>query len=144
MSVFAGDDGDKNPRRFIWHIFTRSDIILNDSTAVDFYGIKDAEGNPINCKVLDPSYGEYQDDYADYSYITILVDENADLTALAPEFTVGKGLKLYTSKEEVSGESLHDFSKGAVHYTASAENSKSAKNYWLQIIKLALYEQSCG
>lgn len=135
VSVFAGDDGDKNPRRFIWHIFTRSDIILNDSTAVDFYGIKDAEGNPINCKVLDPSYGEYQDDYADYSYITILVDENADLTALAPEFTVGKGLKLYTSKEEVSGESLHDFSKGAVHYTASAENSKSAKNYWLQIIK---------
>ena len=87
-------------------------------------GSKMRKETRLTVNVLDPSYGEYQDDYADYSYITILVDENADLTALAPEFTVGKGLKLYTSKEEVSGESLHDFSKGAVHYTASAENSK--------------------
>ena len=31
--------------------------------------------------------------------------------------------------------SLHDFSKGPVHYTASAENSKNSKNYWLNIIK---------
>ncbi|RHS66423.1 hypothetical protein DW954_08120 [Clostridium sp. AM45-5] len=45
------------------------------------------------------------------------------------------GMKLYTNKEEISGQSLHDFSNGPVHYTASAENSKNAKNYWLQIIK---------
>ena len=32
--------------------------------------------------------------------------------------------------------SLHDFSKGPVHYTASAENSKNSKNYWLNIIKV--------
>ena len=64
------------------------------------------------------------------------MDEDADLTSLAPVFSTDKGIKLYTDKEEISGVSLHDFSKGPVHYTASAENSKNSKNYWLNIIKV--------
>lgn len=135
ISVFTGNEGDQNPTGQIWHIFTKSGKYLSSSTAVSFYGINDAQGNYVTCKVLDPSYGDYKDDYADFSYTTILVGEDTDLTSLAPVFTMQNGMKLYTNKEEISGQSLHDFSNGPVHYTASAENSKNAKNYWLQIIK---------
>lgn len=140
VSVFTGNDGDKNPTRRGWHIFTKANTFLSSSTAVSFYGLKDNQGNDVKCKVLNPSYGDYKDDYADYSYITILVDENTDLTSLAPLFGMQDGMKLYTNTEEISGKSLHDFSNGPVHYTASAENSKNAKNYWLQIIKPKLGE----
>ena len=137
VSVFSGkaDDDSRKLKRYVWHIYTRSEAFLDNSTAVSFYGINDAQGNYVACKVLNPSYGDYKDDYADLSYITILVGEDTDLTSLAPVFTMQNGMKLYTNKEEISGQSLHDFSNGPVHYTASAENSKNAKNYWLQIIK---------
>lgn len=137
VSVFSGkaDDDSRKLKRYVWHIYTRSEAFLDNSTAVSFYGINDAQGNYVACKVLNPSYGDYKDDYADFSYITILVGEDTDLTSLAPVFTMQNGMKLYTNKEEISGQSLHDFSNGPVHYTASAENSKNAKNYWLQIIK---------
>ena len=137
VSVFSGkaDDDSRKLKRYVWHIYTRSEAFLDNSTAVSFNGINDAQGNYVACKVLNPSYGDYKDDYADFSYITILVGEDTDLTSLAPVFTMQNGMKLYTNKEEISGQSLHDFSNGPVHYTASAENSKNAKNYWLQIIK---------
>lgn len=137
VSVFSGkaDDDSRKLKRYVWHIYTRSEAFLDNSTAVSFYGINEAQGNYVACKVLNPSYGDYKDDYADFSYITILVGEDTDLTSLAPVFTMQNGMKLYTNKEEISGQSLHDFSNGPVHYTASAENSKNAKNYWLQIIK---------
>ena len=137
VSVFSGkaDDDSRKLKRYVWHIYTRSEAFLDNSTAVSFYGINDAQGNYVACKVLNPSYGDYKDDYADFSYITILVGEETDFTSLAPVFTMQNGMKLYTNKEEISGQSLHDFSNGPVHYTASAENSKNAKNYWLQIIK---------
>lgn len=137
LSVFVGEKDTKYPRLFAYYVFTESESVLSDSTLVYFYDVKDSEGNNVNdCKVLNPSYGDYEDDYGDFSYVTILVDEDADLTSLAPVFSTDKGIKLYTDKEEISGVSLHDFSKGPVHYTASAENSKNSKNYWLNIIKV--------
>lgn len=137
LSVFVGEKDTKYPRLFAYYVFTESEAVLSDSTLVYFHDVKDSEGNNINdCKVLNPSYGDYEDDYGDFSYVTILVDEDADLTSLAPVFSTDKGIKLYTDKEEISGVSLHDFSKGPVHYTASAENSKNSKNYWLNIIKV--------
>ena len=137
LSVFVGEKDTKYPRLFAYYVFTESEAVLSDSTLVYFHDVKDSEGNNVNdCKVLNPSYGDYEDDYGDFSYVTILVDEDADLTSLAPVFSTDKGIKLYTDKEEISGVSLHDFSKGPVHYTASAENSKNSKNYWLNIIKV--------
>lgn len=137
LSVFVGEKDTKYPTRFFYYVFTESEAVLSDSTLVNFHDVKDSEGNNVNdCKVLNPSYGDYEDDYGDFSYVTILVDEDADLTRLAPVFSTDKGVKLYTDKEEISGVSLHDFSKGPVHYTASAENSKNSKNYWLNIIKV--------
>ena len=137
VSVFRGktDAPSADLIRDRWHFYTESEPFLSGSSYVSFDGIKDAQGNSVNCKILKPDYGAYKDDYADFAYTTILVGENTDITSLAPVFSKGKGLKLYTDKEEISGVSLHDFSNGPVHYTATAENSESSKNYWLQIIK---------
>ena len=132
LSVFVGEDDEVTPRLFGWHITTKFEIDLSNSTLVWFDGLLDSAGNRVTSEVLKTN----NDDYADYNYITILVDADTDLTKLAPVFSTGKGIKLYTDKEEISGVSLHDFSKGPVHYTASAENSKNSKNYWLNIIKV--------
>ena len=129
LSVFAGEKA--SPKLFGWHITTKSEIDLSNSTLVWFNGLLDSEGNRVTSEVLENS----DDDYADHNYITILVDADTDLTKLAPVFSTAKGIRLYTDKEEVSGVSQHDFSNGPVHYTASAENFESAKNYWLQVIK---------
>lgn len=106
----------------------------NSGTAVRFNGLKDKNGVPVSCYVVD----EKEDSYAEYNYLTILVNENTDLTDLAPEFSTDAGINLYaagSSSPEVSGVSRHDFSQGAVQYTAAAENGTSSKNYWLQIVK---------
>lgn len=132
LSVFVGEDDEATPRLFGWHITTKFEIDLSNSTLVWFDGLLDSAGNRVTSEVLKTN----NDDYADYNYITILVDADTDLTKLAPVFSTDKGIKLYTDKEEISGVSLHDFSKGPVHYTASAENSKNSKNYWLNIIKV--------
>lgn len=129
LSVFAGEES--SPKLFGWHITTKSEIDLSNSTLVWFTGLLDSEGNRVTSEVLETS----DDDYADYNYITILVDADTDLSKLAPVFGTAKGIRLYTDKEEVSGVSQHDFSNGPVHYTASAENFENSKNYWLQVIK---------
>lgn len=107
---------------------------VNSGTSAWFYGLRDKEGNYIKCYPID----EMEDSYAEYNYLTILVDKDTDLTALAPVFSIGNGERLYVSGSntpEISGKSIHDFSDGPVQYTASAENGENAKNYWLQVVK---------
>ena len=107
---------------------------LDGDTSVSFSGLKDKNGNQIPSYAIDAE----EDSYGEYNYLTILVGEDTDLTALAPVFEVYDGLNLYTdgnSSPEVSGVSIHDFSDDAVQYTASAENGVNAKNYWLQVKK---------
>ena len=81
VSVFSGkaDDDSRKLKRHVWHIYTRAEAFLDNSTAVSFSGINDAQGNYVACKVLNPSYGDYKDDYADFSYITILVGEDTEM-----------------------------------------------------------------
>lgn len=104
------------------------------NTYVNFAGVKDGTGNLIDAYEAD----EYEDSYGSRNYITFLVSGDVDLTRLAPIFFLDSGAKLYASGSdapEVSGETYHDFSKGAVQYTVSAENGVDSKNYWLQIVK---------
>ena len=80
---------------------------------------------------------EDEDSYAEYNFLTILVEGNVDLSKLAPKFSVAEDSHLYTtgsSTPEESGKSYHDFSRGPLQYTVSAEDGKSSKNYWLQIL----------
>ena len=134
FTIFAvGSDGKET----CYHYCIRTEkgaVTLNDGTIVNFFGLKDSCGALIKNYIVKTD----EDSYGDYNYLTILVDTDTDLTNLAPEFDLAEGVHLYTEGSrlpEVSGESVHDFSKGPVQYTASAENGSDAKNYWLQIVK---------
>ncbi len=134
FTVFVGEDGSQAQEVYKYNVkVEEGERRLSGNTLVYFYALKDADGKNVPCYVVD----EDEDSYADNTYITILVKKDADLTNLAPVFTVQKGLKLYADdgKEQISGKSSHDFSKGPVQYTASSENKEKGRNYWLQIVK---------
>ena len=140
FSIFIGDDGSKNREVYHYCIKTETgDIskninLLNSDTSVKFNGIVDSLNNEV------PAYFvEYNEDsYGEYNYRTILVGKDVDITNLAPKFYTSEGVNLYavgSSTPEKSGENFHDFSKGYVQYTASAENGIDSKNYWLSVVK---------
>lgn len=135
FTVFVGADGAANQEIYHLNVKTEeSTITENSSTSVTFQGLRDGMGGNIDCYVV----GYDEDSYAEYSYLTILVGSDVDVTSLAPVFRANKGINLYATggaSPEVSGKSIHDFSKGPVHYTASSENKKNQKNYWLQVVK---------
>lgn len=107
---------------------------LNSGTTAYFNGLYDRNGTWVSCYCVDRE----EDSYAEYNYLTILVGKDTDLTALAPVFSVADKGHLYaagSNSPEVSGKSYHDFSQGPVQYTASAEDGKNAKNFWLHVVK---------
>lgn len=142
FTVFVGEDETEDQE--IYHLCIQTengsfDPGLSGDTYVSFQGLMDPAEKRIPAYIVDSN----EDSYGEYNYLTILAGEDVDLTAIAPEFYVAEGLKLYTagsSTPEVSGKSIHDFSKGAVQYTASAENGEVSKNYWLQIVKASADE----
>lgn len=130
ITVFEGTDSNQQERINTYKIVTEEQ--LSSSTYLQFSGLNDPAGNGIECQLL----SQTMDSYADNAYITIEVAPDVDLTSLAPIFTAGDGAKVYAGGvEEISGVSLHDFSKGVVSYTVAAENGEDSKNYWLQVIK---------
>lgn len=140
FTIFVGEDGSQKQEVYKYCIKTKRAEIKpeepekpSSGTGVTFYGLTSKDGD-IRCY----SVNSKEDSYADYNYITIMVEEEVDLTAIAPKFSCAKGVTLYTSGSstpEVSGKSMHDFSKGPVQYTSSAENKKDSKNFWLQVVK---------
>ncbi|MDO5416615.1 MAG: putative Ig domain-containing protein [Lachnospiraceae bacterium] len=135
FTMFVGADGSENQEIYKFLLKSVEGVKnLSDSTAVYFNGLRDANGDSIDCYVVD----DKEDSYGNYNYLTIMVDETVDLTSLAPEFYIMDKMNLYasgSSTPEISGKSVHDFSNGPVQYTASAENKEASKNYWLQIVK---------
>lgn len=138
FTVFVGEDGEEDQEIYRYYIRTEEGTVpvstLSSGTGVWFYGLRKSDGTEV------PSYvvGDHEDSYADYSYLTILVGEDTDLTELAPVFSTSDGVNLYaedSKSPEVSGDTMHDFSNGAVHYSVSAENGTDSKNYWLQVVK---------
>lgn len=136
ISVFRNSGDDPEQYKIIT---VEKSLDLSDGTYVSFSGLRDASGQWIDCQVLNPNSDTYADDYAGCSYYTFLVNKDVDLTAVAPVFSTEEGITLYSNdgngSAEVSGVSKHDFSKGAVQYTASSESGRAAKNIWLQIVK---------
>ena len=140
FSIFVGADADENQEVYHWAFQTvagensKNDSPLSGATLVAFTGLKDDQGNEITSYVV----GHDLDSYGEYSYLTIFVDKNADLTKLAPVFYMADNkINLYAddgTKQE-SGKNVHDFSEGPVQYTASAEDKENARNYWLQVVK---------
>jgi len=108
---------------------------VNSSLDFHVWGFNDADGNFVKAYGVDTD----EDSYADYSYLTILVDKDVDLTNLALRFSTDDSkAKVYcegSSSPEQSGESYHDFSKGMIQYTVSAGDGRNAANYWIQVVK---------
>lgn len=136
FSIFVGEDGSSGQE--IYHYCIKAvegESTKSSNTGLEFYGLNDKDGNEISCYVVNSR----EDSYAEYSYLTILVDETTDLTSLAPKFYAPSEGRVYasgnTSQEEISGKSIHDFSQGPVEYTVGAENESDARNYWLQVVK---------
>ncbi len=149
FTVFAGKDENNVTETYYCMVNAETGLIpdlLNDNTWVWFDGLNDSNKNYIGTKVIE------SDDYGDGSYLTMLVDENVDLSSLAPRFSINDKANLYAagSKEpEISGKTLHDFSQGPVQYTVSAEDGVALKNIWLQVVKVGvgngrLYINSLG
>lgn len=137
-TVFVGADGTTDQEIYKYCFQTKEGEgekpVLSGSTMVRFSGLVDASGKRIPCYIVDTQ----EDSYAEYNYLTILVNKDVDLTKLAPTFWTDSGINLYAAgskTQEISGVSEHDFSNGPVQYTASAENGKNAKNYWLQVVQ---------
>lgn len=133
FTIFVGEDGSKNQEIFRTLIKAERDDFYEEPDAwVTFEGLQDAQGNSIECYLSSDEH----DSYGDGNYQLILVGENTDLTKLSPVFSTAQGVRLRlpgSQVDEISGESIHDFSKGALHYTAVTD--KDTKNYWLHIIK---------
>lgn len=152
-SDFTGDGYKANYNGGLAFTFIKSDgtvqkviLSLYESTAtrgsgatgVTFYGFKDQNGNIIRAYQLPNSL--WDDDYADQSYLTYLVEADVDTSHLKPLFTCEKGINLYSSDGnalEISGISEHDFSNEAIAYTSSAENKINQQNFWLKVIKVS-------
>lgn len=147
FTIFAGEDNSED--REVFHEFvkvtegtvgtegTEDNEVVRDlysGTAVTFTGLKDAVGNGVDAYCVPREL----DSYGNYNFRTILVDDTVDVSSLAPEFTTSEGVNLYATganTPEVSGISVHDFSKGILQYSADAENGSDSANYWLQIVK---------
>lgn len=134
FTIFIGADGEGQE---IYHycIKTKAGIQpKSNSVGVTFNGLKDKDKNNVPCYIVRSK----DDSYGDGSYPTIVVAGDVDLTRLAPVFRTDSGVSLYAAggnAPEVSGESYHDFSQGAVAYTTGSESKKNQRNVWLSVVK---------
>lgn len=106
---------------------------IYNGTAVTFDRLVDANGKSVKAYCVQKKY----DSYGNNNFSTFLVEDDVDITSLAPVFYTSEGVKLYadTNTPEESGKTVHDFSKGILQYTASAGNKSDSANYWLQVVK---------
>ena len=51
----SGEDDEATPRLFGWHITTKFEIDLSNSTLVWFAGLLDSAGNRVTSEVLKPT-----------------------------------------------------------------------------------------
>ena len=137
FTIFVGDDGD-GQEVFIFKAITEEyteSTNLRPDTAVRFRALKNTDGTTIESYYVE---GNVKDSYGVFNYITFLAGDGTDLSAICPVFETVQGVTLYATGSktaEVSGVSVHDFSSGAVQYTASSEDGQFSENYWVRVIK---------
>ncbi len=138
FTIFVGADGTADQEIYRYCIKTAPyeprEPSLGTGTYVEFYGLNDSKGDEIESFVVDG------DSYGENNFVTILVNNDADLTNLAPLFNISSGATLHVeggSTVEVSGESFHDFSGGPIQYGVASEDQKNARQYWLKVMKVS-------
>lgn len=138
FSIFIGEDSTEEQEVYHYCIRTREGIVAKNSGAdVTFQGLCNAEGYVVDAYIIESK----DDSYGGGSYPTILVNNDVDLSSLAPMFSTSTGVRLYAGSSpdanavQTSGESIQDFSQGPVQYTTASENGENQKNCWLTVIK---------
>lgn len=133
FTVFIGADGTEGQQVLKYNVKVEAgdyERPLDSSTSVSFSGLYGADGYDVPSVVL-------MDSYAENNYVVYIVNDDVDRSNLSLNFSANDRLKLYaagSSEPEVPRKSYHDFSKGALQFTASAEDGENAKNYWVQVI----------
>ncbi len=85
--------------------------------------------------------GQEDDSYSAFGYQTLLTTDDVDLSQLKARYSVRDDAKVYAGHApnagapQKSGETVQDFSKGAVQYTANNSEGKNPRNYWVSVIK---------
>ena len=94
-----------------------------------------SEGNGT-AYVVENEWDQTLDSYYKNGYQTLFLnDSDVDLSQLKPLFsTGGDETRVYVGTEQKSGESVQDFSKGPVQYTAIVDG-KHQKNYQVAFVK---------
>lgn len=146
FTVIVGKDGDKKQLVFQKNLsLVVGNVERYTNSIIDESNIADCNFNTLYQKGEDGK-AEYltavkvnNDSYAEGNFVTFYVDEEVDLKSIALGFDlVDKKSKLYAAGSNVPEESMksfHDFSKGSLQYTVSAENGKNSKSYWVRILK---------
>lgn len=139
FSIFAQwADGTHTPKKYSIQTVNgtnscQPDILSN--MAVKFTGLLDTNGSQIPAYIMNTE----NDSYGEYNYHVMMVAPGTDMSNVAPTFELSDdAAKLYaegSSSTEVSGKSYHNFSNGMLQYTASADDGKTFRNYWLKIIQ---------
>lgn len=133
FTVFIGADGTEGQQVLKYNIKTVANEDVagpSSNTNITFDGLRDGDGYSVSAVRL-------LDSYAENNYVVFIVNDDVDRSKLALTFYPDDNPKLYaagSSTPEISGESYHDFSKGPVQFTASAEDGENAKNYWVQVL----------
>ena len=85
--------------------------------------------------VVENEWDQTLDSYYKNGYQTLFLnDSDVDLSQLKPLFSTDDETRVYVGTEQKSGESVQDFSKGPVQYTAIVDG-KHQKNYQVSFIK---------
>ncbi len=122
---------------------TKKDTNAEDTNADPYfnvYGAKQGEKNfskwDDTAYVVENAWDQSLDSYYKNGYQTLFLnDPDVDLSRLKPLFsTNGDATRVYVGTEQKSGESVQDFSKGSVQYTAIVDG-KQQKNYQVAFVK---------
>lgn len=99
-----------------------------------WFNITGAKGYERKVYVIRNGYSETYDTLYGYGYQTILInDKSVDLANLTPLFTVGKNVRAHVGEEQISGQSVQDFSGGPVLYSVFI--GENLRNYQVTFVK---------
>jgi len=98
-----------------------------------YFRVTGVSGSAVDVYIVENDYWTTLDTLYGYGYQTLFLDGDVDLTKLAPEFWRPSGVKVHVGKEQISGISEHDFTKGPVEYTVHVDDK--LKNYQVTIAK---------
>lgn len=99
-----------------------------------WFNVTGAKGYKGKVYIVQNSYNDTYDTLYGCGYQTILInDKSANLADLIPLFTVGENVRAHVGEEQISGQSVQDFSRGPVLYSVFI--GENLRNYQVTFVK---------